>query len=222
VNSPASRSAPRAADPGRPWYDYAERVLPETRGRWVDLGCGQGEFVERARSSADRDALALDLTVDNARGASLRGAQALAADLTRDLPFADGSLDGASLIEVIEHIPSAERLVGELARVIAPGGWLVVTTPNVAHLTYRIRALTGHPPKQEGYHFRFFTTSTLRALLESHGFRLEARESFGKQALLTKLGRLAGRERSFKFRYRVPEACESLLAQHFVWRLRRI
>lgn len=222
----------RPFDSDRPWYAYAEQLLPANPGRWADLGCGQGEFLERARVRAPAvsnqalanpaaSPLALERDLRNARAARRSGAAPIAADLECGLPLASRSLDGASLVEVIEHIVRAECLVDELARVIRPGGWLIVTTPNVAHLTYRIRAVTGHPPKQEGYHFRFFTASTLRACFESRGFHIEARQSFGKQALLTKLGRLAGRGPGYKFRYRAPEACEPLLAQHFVWRLRR-
>ena len=114
-----------------------------------------------------------------------------------------------------------EDLVAELARVIRPGGWLIVTTPNVVHLTYRIRTLTGHPPKQEGYHYRFFTRKTLTATLAEAGFELDGYASFGKQVVLSKLARLAGKGAKYKVRYVVPRPFEGLLAQHFVWRLRR-
>jgi hypothetical protein len=105
--------------------------------------------------------------------------------------------------------------------VIRPGGWLVTSTPNVAHWTYRWRALTGHPPKQEGRHYRFFTRSTFAELFARAGFELRDRASFGKQALLTRVLRLAGRSRGYKLRYPVPSAFEPLLAQHLVWRLQR-
>ena len=211
----------RAAD--RAWYAYAARLLPTPPaelGRWVDFGCGQGEFLELAQGLGPAG-FGLDFSSHNALAVRRDGRSALVADLNRPLPFRDFSLDGASLIEVIEHIIHAEELLQELSRVIRPGGWLVLTTPNVAHLTYRWRALTGHPPKQEGYHYRFFTKKTLRRSLERAGFRLVGRASFGKQSMATKLGRLAGRGRSYKFRYQVPGAMESLLAQHFVWRLER-
>jgi SAM-dependent methyltransferase len=212
---------PRAAD--RAWYAYAAALLsmlPKSPGRWVDLGCGQGEFLELVQEVAP-DGFGLDFNPHNAHSVGRDGRSALIADLNRSLPFRDLSLDGASLIEVIEHIVGAEDLLQELKRVIRPGGWLVLTTPNVAHLTYRWRALTGHPPKQEGYHYRFFTKKTLRESVERAGFRLVGRASFGKQALATKLGRLTGRGRSYKFRYQVPPVMEGLLAQHFVWRLER-
>jgi SAM-dependent methyltransferase len=208
----------RRRDPNRPWYRYAASLLPEQPGRWVDLGCGCGEFLalaaERGRPGLglDRERPALAEVAADRRGA-------LVADLARGLPLRDAALDGASLIEVIEHVLPAEALVAELARVVRPGGWLLVSTPNVVHWTYRWRALTGHPPKQEGRHVRFFTRRSLARLLARSGFRTRRRASFGKQALLSRLCALAGRRK--KVRYRVPRALEGLLAQHFVWLLER-
>lgn len=213
--------ATRPHDTARPWYDYAAKLLPTKPGRWIDLGCGQGELL--ARADVPKGGLGLDR--DRTALKAGTGARFVVADLAQPLPFADDSFDGVSLVEVIEHLPDAEALVREIGRILRPGGWLVLTTPNVAHLTYRIRALTGHPPKQEGYHFRFFTKRTLSACLEAAGFRTEARASYGKQALLTKLARLSGRNPkrgpASKVLYQVPDPAESLLARHFVWRLRR-
>jgi SAM-dependent methyltransferase len=187
----------------------------------VDFGCGQGEFLELAAGRGLRG-FGIDLSRSNAV-ATARGARpALVADLTRPLPLRSASLDGATLVEVIEHVVNAEALAAELARVIRPGGWLVATTPNVAHLSYRWRALTGHPPKQEGRHYRFFTASTFAALFRRAGFEPKARASYGKQALLSVLLRTAGRGRGYKLRYAVPAPLEPLLAQHLVWRLERV
>ena len=212
----------RPRDPDRPWYAYAARLLPaRPLGRWADFGCGRGEFIELASDDA-KSGIGLDYSATSARSLRASGRAALVADLNRGLPFATGALDGASLIEVIEHIVQAEALVAELARVIRPGGWLIVTTPNVVHIAYRWRALTGHPPKQEGYHYRFFTRHTLEATFAEAGFRLAAQASFGKQALLSKLSRLAGKGPKHKVRYVVPRTFEPLFAQHFVWRLERV
>jgi len=212
----------RRHDPDRPWYSYAARLLPpRPLGRWADLGCGRGEFIEQA-SGSDESGIGVDYAASSAKALRATGRPALVADLNRGLPFATGSLDGASMVEVIEHIVQAEALVAELARVIRLGGWLIVTTPNVVHIAYRWRALTGHPPKQEGYHYRFFTRSTLERMFASAGFRIAAQASFGKQALLSKLARVAGKGAKHKVRYVVPRALEPLLAQHFVWRLERV
>jgi 2-polyprenyl-3-methyl-5-hydroxy-6-metoxy-1,4-benzoquinol methylase len=227
MSSLAETSAHRSDDsrkrlPDRAWYAYARRVLPaaDQAGRWVDMGCGQGEFLDLVAQDGHAG-MGLDFWASNASVVCEAGRPALAADLNKGLPFQDASLDGVTLIEVIEHIVRAEDLVAELSRVIRPGGWLVVTTPNVVHLTYRIRSLTGHPPKQEGYHYRFFTRKTLTATLAKVGFELDGYASFGKQLVLSKLARLAGKGAKYKVRYIVPRPLEGLLAQHFVWRLRR-
>jgi SAM-dependent methyltransferase len=215
----AAAPALRRRDPSRPWYRYAASLLPAAPGRWADLGCGRGEFLELAAGRGPAG-LGLDRERTGLADGAAAGRGALVADLGRRLPLRDGALDGASLIEVIEHVLAAEALVDELARVVRPGGWLIVSTPNVVHWTYRWRALTGHPPKQEGRHVRFFTRRSLARLLERGGFRTRRRASFGKQALLGRLLALFGRRR--KVRYRVPRALEGLLAQHFVWLLERV
>jgi SAM-dependent methyltransferase len=162
--------------------------------------------------------MGLDQVEASAATVASAGHPALVADLERPLPFRDGSLDGVTLIEAIEHVVAAEALVDELHRVLRPGGWLVLTTPNVAHLNYRVRAVTGHPPKQEGYHVRFFTRATLEAMLSARGFTREADASYGRVPLVSRL-LAAGRGRGRPFV--VPAALQSLLAKHFVWRLRR-
>ncbi len=223
MTGPTKRPEPpreRRAD--RAWYRYADRLLPTPAraGRWIDMGCGRGEFIALAGEDG-HSGVGLDRRIDSVRGLTEAGIPVLAADLARGLPFDDATLDGVTLIEVIEHIVNAEDLLRELARVIRPGGWFILTTPNVAHLTYRVRAVTGHPPKQEGYHYRFFTRKKLADAVTAAGFVLEDTASFGKSLVLSRLGRLAGRGGRFKARYRVPSRLEPLFAQHFVWRLRR-
>jgi SAM-dependent methyltransferase len=226
----------RQADPSRRWYRYVRQLLPRdgaalettpgSRRVWIDLGCGFGEFLSGS-GELGKGAIGLDLDRRSLAEARDAGIEVVAADLGLSIPFRSGSLEGATLIEVIEHVFDADALLAELARVIRPGGWVVLTTPNVAHFTYRVRALTGHAPKQEGYHVRFFTRDRLLALIDAHGFRVDARASYGKQALLTKLARITrlgsaalGRGDG-KVRYQVPRLFEPLLAQRFVWRLRR-
>jgi SAM-dependent methyltransferase len=74
------------------------------------------------------------------------------------------------MLEVIEHVETAEDLLTELHRVLAPGGLLIVSTPNMASLRDRMRALLGRERRGEGYHCRFFTVASLSDLLRNAGF----------------------------------------------------
>jgi SAM-dependent methyltransferase len=58
-------------------------------------------------------------------------------DLLRRLPYDDASFDVVLLVEVIEHLENHRAALGELARVLKPGGVLILTTPNIMRLNSR-------------------------------------------------------------------------------------
>ena len=58
-------------------------------------------------------------------------------DLTRPLPYGDASFDLVILCEVAEHLSTYIPVVGEIGRVLAPGGFLILSTPNIARLHSR-------------------------------------------------------------------------------------
>ncbi|HWA33598.1 MAG TPA: class I SAM-dependent methyltransferase, partial [Cyclobacteriaceae bacterium] len=58
-------------------------------------------------------------------------------DLQRTLPIASASADIVVLAETIEHIPDQLSLFAEIARILKPGGHLILTTPNSSSLRSR-------------------------------------------------------------------------------------
>ena len=58
-------------------------------------------------------------------------------DLTKRLPYDDGSFDVVLLVEVIEHVENHRAAITELARIVKPGGSLLITTPNIMRLSSR-------------------------------------------------------------------------------------
>ncbi|MCS6925370.1 MAG: class I SAM-dependent methyltransferase [Candidatus Binatia bacterium] len=58
-------------------------------------------------------------------------------DLLKPLPYADASFDVVLLVEVIEHLENHRIALSELARILKPGGILILTTPNIMRLSSR-------------------------------------------------------------------------------------
>jgi 2-polyprenyl-3-methyl-5-hydroxy-6-metoxy-1,4-benzoquinol methylase len=148
-----------------------------TPGRRVlDLGCGEGWF---AQQLAQRG---MQVVGADVAGEPLRRARAHHPGLRLELitqgeqwPFAVAEFDAVWAGEVIEHVADTAAWLSELRRVLAPEGTLLLSTP--AHGLLRRLGLALLPGAFEahfdprGDHLRFYTVSSLRALL--HDFRFE-------------------------------------------------
>jgi SAM-dependent methyltransferase len=87
------------------------------------------------------------------------------------MPFADESFDRVIAAEVLEHVPSDQRAMREIARVLRPGGLLAVTVP--AWLPERICwLLSDDYHNAPGGHVRIFTHAELAAKLRMAGFEV--------------------------------------------------
>ena len=60
-------------------------------------------------------------------------------DLNARWPFADASFDGINLKDVFEHLENPAHVVRECARILKPGGYLVLSTPNILNAGSRLR-----------------------------------------------------------------------------------
>ena len=105
------------------------RHAPLDGRRVLDLGCGVGEYV-RAFEQVGASAFGCDIEHSRLAEGRARGAQGLVAAAGEALPFASGSLDLVVLNEVIEHVADEVETLREAARVLAPGGRVVIFAPN--------------------------------------------------------------------------------------------
>jgi len=97
--------------------------------RLLDAGCGTGLF---SAAAVARGAVvtSMDLGENLLAQVAKKCASERVVGSVLDLPFSDSTFDVVLSTEVIEHSPDPRRAIAELGRVTAPGGRLVVTTPN--------------------------------------------------------------------------------------------
>jgi len=159
-------------------------LTPGPATAFLDIGCYDG-----FKTAAIRDLLGaqetwgVDFVSDWLAQARTYGIQTKEFDLNagKPLDFPSAAFDVIICSEVIEHVFSPDELLDEIARLLKPGGYAVLTTPNLASWKNRIalwlgwqpfltevstRARYGNPfmpPGKPSGHIRMFT---LRALVE--------------------------------------------------------
>lgn len=110
------------------------RIEGDPSGTILDFGMGDGRFFREFCQYTSPDRIhgveVSSVRVERARAAGWRNAVHVTD--TRSLPYDDGVFDFVNMVEVIEHIayPIMDEIIGEIQRVMKPGGVMVVTTPN--------------------------------------------------------------------------------------------
>jgi SAM-dependent methyltransferase len=121
---------------------FIERIFESLRvldggGPYLDVGVGGSgaTVIEAARRGVQ--AVGCDLSVEGiltaerfARGEGVDGEASFVVCSADELPFATGAFGSASAVAVLEHLDDDRPAVGELARVLRPGGLLWLTVPH--------------------------------------------------------------------------------------------
>ncbi|MEU8919065.1 class I SAM-dependent methyltransferase [Streptomyces nigrescens] len=124
--------------------------LEGTRGTVVDVGCGNGKFIERLRR--DRPEMRL-LGLDVALGILAGVPRPVAVADAARLPLASTSVDGALALHMLYHVEDVPTAIKELARVVKPGGVVIASTNSArdkAELDHLWERAAGGDPTDEG------------------------------------------------------------------------
>ncbi|MBS42016.1 MAG: SAM-dependent methyltransferase [Nocardioides sp.] len=155
--------------------------------RVLDMGCGAGRHAfEMYRRGAD--VVAFDQDADELAGVlEVFGAMkeqgevpaGASADIKQGdalaLPFADGEFDRVVAAEVLEHVPADIQAIGELVRVLRPGGTIAVTVPRWFPEIVNWKLSSAYH-EVEGGHIRIYTDAELGDKLTRAGLVLEGKD----------------------------------------------
>jgi 2-polyprenyl-6-hydroxyphenyl methylase/3-demethylubiquinone-9 3-methyltransferase len=118
----------------------------------VDLGCGAGLLAPHLAGKGYRH-VGVDLTRSALEQAAAHGVGAVRGDASR-VPLADGCADVVVAGEILEHVPDWRVTVAEAARLLRPGGLLVLDTLNDTALSRLVAVRLGErlPMVPRGIH----------------------------------------------------------------------
>jgi SAM-dependent methyltransferase len=108
-------------------------------GRVLDMPCGAGAMTSRLRSAGYSDVTSADI---NTEAVTANTQKFVRVDLREQVPLKAGEFDSILCIECIEHLENPFHLVRELSRLLAPGGEVIITTPNVLATNARSKFFT--------------------------------------------------------------------------------
>jgi SAM-dependent methyltransferase len=131
--------------------------------RVLDLGCRSGALTRHFVDGNEVVGLDVD-AVALAKAAELR-IEGVQGNVEEPLPFDDASFDAVIAGELFEHLQFPDTLVGEIRRVLRPGGVIVGSVPNAYRLQGRLRFLLGRAPEDDPTHLHMFSATDVRSLL---------------------------------------------------------
>lgn len=138
-----------SAERFRVWARVVQRLRPVRGARFLSSGCGYaGSLVAYADAGA-ASVTGVEVDPETVRLARLRvaglpGARVLLYDGER-LPLPDGAFDLVESMDVVEHARDARAYLGELRRVLAPGGLILLVSPNRLWPVEQHLAIAGPP-----------------------------------------------------------------------------
>lgn len=148
----------------------------------LDLGCAQGvvSYMIRVRGGTFWHA---DLDFCNLRTAGkLLGNRLFQIQDGQGLPLSDGTFDLVFALDILEHLEDDQGLLGEIHRVLKPGGRVVISTPidGPGYILNRLKKLAGLKPEMYGHRRPGYSLAELKELLGKEHFRVNRAATYSK------------------------------------------
>jgi 2-polyprenyl-3-methyl-5-hydroxy-6-metoxy-1,4-benzoquinol methylase len=154
-------------------------MLPLTRGRFLEIGCGTGGTLDLLKQRGAIYTAGVDINAESIKMAADKGLDsAIVADIEKDdLPYREKEFDGIILADVLEHLYDPWNTLKKITNYIADDGYILISLPNIKY--YKVlRRLMFHDEwtyDDAGIlditHIRFFTLTEIYRLLKFSGLK---------------------------------------------------
>jgi 2-polyprenyl-3-methyl-5-hydroxy-6-metoxy-1,4-benzoquinol methylase len=141
---------------------------------WLDLGCHQGQFLRLLIDKFSLHPIGSDDWKPELKSEGDSGWQYLQADFEQSIPDC-GPVDIVSALEVLEHVTDTDKFLKQIHALLKPGGWVLISTPNINSLRNRITVPFGIYPtglefRNVIHHVRLYNPAVLRQQLNEIGY----------------------------------------------------
>jgi 2-polyprenyl-3-methyl-5-hydroxy-6-metoxy-1,4-benzoquinol methylase/glycosyltransferase involved in cell wall biosynthesis len=147
--------------------------------RVLELGCASGHMSQVFQANGCA-VVGVEINPEAAEHASTVCERVIVADLDYvdfDRELGSDRFDVIVAADVLEHLKDPGSVLQALRKFLTPGGCLVTSIPNIAHMSVRLALLSGRFPYGNGglldrTHLRFFTRESAEKLIEDSGFAI--------------------------------------------------
>ena len=147
--------------------------------RVLDVGCGTGSVTLIANRMKNNDVLGIEPDEQRAARSRSRGIETVCGELDDAFAARHGLFDVVVFADVLEHLPSPAEVLTRAIGILKPGGLVLISVPNVAHWSVRLKLLRGcFDYTEDGIldatHLRWFTAKTIRSLCTDVGLEIRS------------------------------------------------
>jgi len=151
------------------------RSLMPANARVLDVGCGAGGLTVAINTGKNNVVHCVEPDPERAAAARERGLSVVSGAFDEAFTATAGLFDAILFGDVLEHLADPAGMLALARRCLTPGGVIIVSVPNIAHWSVRVRLLFGRFDYRDGgimdaTHLRWFTRKTLLAMLAHAGF----------------------------------------------------
>lgn len=151
---------------------YLDRVcaLGCERGSLLDIGCGNGFFLECALESGFRDVRGIEPSHQAVDEAPRALRKRIVRDIMRPGIFGAQEFDAICMFHIFDHIPDPNELLFECLRILKPGGFILSLNHNVE--AWSARLLGERSPIFDVEHTFLYSPATMQRIFLANGFKV--------------------------------------------------
>ena len=204
-------------------YEAHVVVLGKIRkkSRVLDIGCATGYFAKKLQEKKCQ-VWGVDTNKKAATAARKYCQEVIIGDVENmgSRPVKKNFFDYILFLDILEHLKNPLNVLSSFLKQAKKEGIIIISVPNIAHISIRLRLLFGHFDYEkmgimDEFHLHFFTKKTLLKLINQAGLKiidLDYSADFGQVPFLGKFARKIPK----KYQYLITRIFNTILAVQFI------